>query len=632
MRILFLPLEFRSWNEARALPYTEGLGLEEGLIAAGAQVCTIPFVRGSDEYGKGRDNPINNPFFIEDIGRNYAFDQVWLELCFSDYDPDVLVLLSQIAPVRIGFCLESLTYAGSIARNNPRLSERASVVEEKLKYLTHLVLWDERDMSRVEDCAQKPVFLFMPTIPGRTLNFQFRKPEIARAGFIGSVYGEREAWLRSPELSQIVVHGESAESSTQIPILFDKLHHSALPCIGDKAREGLCAVERYLVPLRKLRRVAFDLWLESLGKYQIVVNLPQYGAAYAGRVIHGMGCGRPVLTERLREHPNTMGAFVEDEEIFLYSTRREFKLKAESLLGDPERCAAVGARGRSKVASQHTTETRVTQIFEWIEKTSKSLPRETNGQRSPSQSASHGGLSEEESDFYEKLFVRTPYWSSPQPNKEEIPRWLVIKKHVDQIIGNKNGPQTRGLRVLDVGCGRGWLTNLLLEYGDTEGLEPVRAVVEYAKKLFPRIQFQCGSPETLISAGKAGTFDLIVSSEVIEHIPLKKQFDFAHNLKVLLKRGGSLIITTPRAEITDSWTRIVKPNQPIEDWLTENQVRSIFSSAGFDLIAEDRIWAKVPEMSYTITPTDEELESDDLLAVYQVKSFSSAIHTIPLTI
>ena len=89
----------------------------------------------------------------------------------------------------------------------------------------------------------------------------------------------------------------------------------------------------------------------------------------------------------------------------------------------------------------------------------------------------------EQSEFYVDLFIKNPVWSTPHPNEDEAARW-------EKIAGFLKNPAwqpaaEKRLRMLDVGCGRGWLTELASAFGECEGVEPVAAVVEQARKLFP---------------------------------------------------------------------------------------------------------------------------------------------------
>jgi 2-polyprenyl-3-methyl-5-hydroxy-6-metoxy-1,4-benzoquinol methylase len=63
-----------------------------------------------------------------------------------------------------------------------------------------------------------------------------------------------------------------------------------------------------------------------------------------------------------------------------------------------------------------------------------------------------------------------------------------------------------------------WLTNLLANYGNVVGSWIVKSVVEYARKCFPILNLFVRLRKLLIK-GKISKYDLIVTSEVIEHIP-----------------------------------------------------------------------------------------------------------------
>ena len=132
-----------------------------------------------------------------------------------------------------------------------------------------------------------------------------------------------------------------------------------------------------------------------------------------------------------------------------------------------------------------------------------------------------------EDHFYKQLFINNPTWNKPDPNDDEILRWGVIQKFLLQIINSiPNDNIHVKPQILDLGCGRGWLTNLLSFYGNVTGLEPVSDVVLYSKKLFPDLDFVHGDSKKMINLRRKVNYDIIVSSEVIEHIPNFKKKSF----------------------------------------------------------------------------------------------------------
>lgn len=177
----------------------------------------------------------------------------------------------------------------------------------------------------------------------------------------------------------------------------------------------------------------------------------------------------------------------------------------------------------------------------------------------------------EEEIYYRKLFIDNPVWNKPNPNNEEILRWNIIKGFLIYI---KKNFQNENIEILDLGSGRGWLTSLLAEYGNVTGVEPIRSVVKYAKQMFPKINFICGTTTDLLKKDHK-KYDLVVTSEVIEHIADDNKYTFIKEINKLLKDNGFLIVTTPRKEVQKEWILYSNPNQPIEDWLLEAELEEL---------------------------------------------------------
>lgn len=101
----------------------------------------------------------------------------------------------------------------------------------------------------------------------------------------------------------------------------------------------------------------------------------------------------------------------------------------------------------------------------------------------------------------------------------------------------------KGGKILDVGCGRGEFCDYFAKQGlQAEGTDLSQAAVAYAQKHFPAAKFHACPVENMLPA-RAGDFDAVFSSEVIEHL-----FDVGTYLLAinhLLKPGGTFILTTP---------------------------------------------------------------------------------------
>src|ERR1043166_6654479 len=107
-----------------------------------------------------------------------------------------------------------------------------------------------------------------------------------------------------------------------------------------------------------------------------------------------------------------------------------------------------------------------------------------------------------EEDFYTFLFTKHPGWNGTKPNEDELIRWQTIDNALDPF------KQDQDQQILEIGCGRGWMSNMLKKYGKVTAVDPIAPVIEYAKKLFPGIHFIAGTLPDLITAGNSRKYDL----------------------------------------------------------------------------------------------------------------------------
>ena len=225
----------------------------------------------------------------------------------------------------------------------------------------------------------------------------------------------------------------------------------------------------------------------------------------------------------------------------------------------------------------------------------------------------------QQDQFYVDMFVNSRGWSSAAPNQDEAARWSKIAAFLEYLLRRvRQADPERQLRILDVGCGRGWLTNLATAYGTCEGIEPVAGVIEHARRLFPHLRFEAGTAQSVLSRPDFAPYDVILCSEVIEHIPHGRKEGFVAELATLLKPDGYVILTTPRGEMWEQWKAIAPPCQPVEDWVTEAQLRGIFTSQGFCELGLERVHCELPSLRYIPAPTPADFTKLKLVPIYQI--------------
>src|ERR1044071_6564912 len=126
------------------------------------------------------------------------------------------------------------------------------------------------------------------------------------------------------------------------------------------------------------------------------------------------------------------------------------------------------------------------------------------------------------------------------------------------------------LRICDFGCGRGWLAGEMTKFGNVVGVDLSREGVELARKAWSNVRFEVGD----VTTWRPGyEFDLVVSSEVLEHIVNKRSF--VETACAILRPGGFVILTTPNKRMQN---RFHQTHQIIENWTTTRQLKSLFSA------------------------------------------------------
>jgi 2-polyprenyl-3-methyl-5-hydroxy-6-metoxy-1,4-benzoquinol methylase len=92
------------------------------------------------------------------------------------------------------------------------------------------------------------------------------------------------------------------------------------------------------------------------------------------------------------------------------------------------------------------------------------------------------------------------------------------------------------LRILDVGCGTGWLCERLVKFGEVTGTDMPANVIARARERLPQVSFLCGDFFELPLP--VGALDVITSLEVLSHVA--DQPAFVRRLAEHLKQDGLL--------------------------------------------------------------------------------------------
>lgn len=615
-RALLILLDFQTWATARPWTYSASYAVQEGLMANGVECVTVPAIA---EHGCA--TPASWVYHARKALKGQRFDQVWLWLIHTPLDEATLEWVEELAPVRIGVLMESLRYDEEDYQWAPKLRARLPELQRQLPYLTHVLTPDERDAAELGALGGPRVLWWPQMVLERFITPPPGVPIRTQAVFHGTPYGRRQAWVGHPALRTRLHCASPANPPSPNQRRFDELQQTAARFLASGETVTAAAVDEYAQALRAIRLAEFRDWMGHLAEWPAIVNLPSLAKFYGGRVFEGVAAGRPVISWNMPSNPQNMALLEPGRECLLFDADRPDDLAAQidRVLRDPVYAQSVARRAQDRVRSCHTAERRVREALEWVSRGVEP----TYGMREPGALlTSRIAEAEDRMDqnaFYVNLFVNQPAWSTPEPNPDEAARWSKIASFLEYVLRQTRREEpNRTLRILDVGCGRGWLTNLATAYGTCEGIEPVAGVVEHARRMFPHLRFEAGTPDMVLQRPDFVPFDVVLCSEVIEHVPHAQKPEFVNQLARLLTPDGHLILTTPRGDVWEEWRRIAPPNQPVEDWVTEAQLGELLTKGGFQHLGLERIPIEVPSLRYIPSATAHDERTLQLLPIYQV--------------
>ena len=341
VQILYLPLEFESWFSAKKLAYPVGVGMIEGFYNNDIQHLTIPMLYNTDIWLS----------HIKAIVGDRKFDQVWVEVVHSIIPTPILEWIATLAPIRVGFIIESLTIAPGEFKDNPIGTQRRVFnLKSKLPYLTHAIVCDGRDIAKLNI----PTMLYSPSIPKQLI----RKPHSTnnKPIFYGTPYGDRKAWLNLLG-DRITVNPSSQEDVGYLPVIFENFFLQ---------RYQPSDYPDFFRRWYSNRQSLYAVWINCIHELDgcAMIGLPHRTEVDSGRNIENMAAGKPVISFLLN---NDLTPTFEDGKNILYYKDMDGLIKCiDKLQKDPDLRFRLAEAAGKNILENYTTEIQVKRILEFI--------------------------------------------------------------------------------------------------------------------------------------------------------------------------------------------------------------------------------------------------------------------------
>ena len=215
-------------------------------------------------------------------------------------------------------------------------------------------------------------------------------------------------------------------------------------------------------------------------------------------------------------------------------------------------------------------------------------------------------------------------WWSPEGkfkplHKFNPARIKYIKRNIiEHFKNNKKVNPLKGLKILDIGCGGGLLSEPFASLGaEVTGIDAsdknIKVAKIHAKKSNLKINYICSTPEKLNSDKK---FDVILNMEVVEHVE-DLNFFMMQSAKFLKKNGLMFVATLNKtlksyifaiigAEYvlrwlpigTHDWEKFVEPSKLIDIGIKHNLKIDLLDGMKYNPISDEWKISKDKSVNY----------------------------------
>jgi 2-polyprenyl-3-methyl-5-hydroxy-6-metoxy-1,4-benzoquinol methylase len=162
-------------------------------------------------------------------------------------------------------------------------------------------------------------------------------------------------------------------------------------------------------------------------------------------------------------------------------------------------------------------------------------------------------------------------WNATQRSPEQLNDWTLRRGAA--ILALLESLRLDQPRIIDLGCGTGWLTEQLAALGPTTGIDLSDEVIAAARLRAPHVEFVAA--DLFRTELPEARFDVVVSQDVIAHV--SDQPGFLERAARLLRPQGRLILTTTNRFVVERMNLPPQPPEHIERWLTKRSLCALLA-------------------------------------------------------
>lgn len=166
-----------------------------------------------------------------------------------------------------------------------------------------------------------------------------------------------------------------------------------------------------------------------------------------------------------------------------------------------------------------------------------------------------------EAAYYKEYFhLEREHWYFRARNK-------IIMDHIEKVVAENNK-----LKILNVGAGTGFTSQLLEKYGQVKSLEYDKACFDFVQE---ELDIDIDNGSILELPYSDDEFDLVCAFDVIEHVE-DDQLG-VEELKRVCKKNGSVVVTVPAFQFL--WSKHDEVNHHFRRY-RKNQLLQLFKGSG----------------------------------------------------